>query len=67
MDDRSAAFHERNVRYQLKKFLGELGSQPTVQQINFIQSCIEEAKQQYKRDTLSIIQHVHTRFESKDN
>lgn len=65
MDDRSEAFREMRVRYQLKNILGELGPELTTQQAYFIQECIEEARQLPEERTVKIIHNVHARFRLK--
>ena len=62
MDDRSQAFYEMNVRYQLKNILANIGPEISVQQAVFIQECIEAAKQLPNERTVKIIKDVHTRL-----
>ena len=65
MDDRSQAFYEMNVRYQLKNILAQIGSEISVQQAYFIQQCIEAAKEQPEERTVKIIKDVHARFRTE--
>ncbi len=67
MEDRFIAFREGNERYQMQKVMSDIGPEPTLRQLLFIQSCIEEAKRNPKELTLKIIQDVRTRFSDTSN
>jgi len=60
MEDRFVAFREMNERYQLQKALSDVGPEPTLLQLLFIQNCIEQAKRDPEKLTLKIIQDVRT-------
>lgn len=65
MDDRSEAYREMNVRYQLRNILGSIGPELNIQQALFIQECIEAAKISPEERTVKLIHNVHTRFRLK--
>jgi len=60
-DDRTEAFREMGVRYRLKSLPTELGKEPSITQLVFIQDCIELAKIQPNDNTNKIIQDAFER------
>ena len=61
IDDRSEAYRAMCVRYKLKKSLTQMGEEPSIVQISFIQDCIELAKLQPNENTNKIIQDAFKR------
>lgn len=62
MDDRTEAFRAMGVRYKLKNLLTEIGKEPSIVQLVFIQDCIELAKIQPNDNTNKIIQDAFERI-----
>lgn len=60
-DDRSEVYRSMCVRYKLKKVLAQIGEEPSIVQISFIQDCIELAKLQPNENTNKIIQDAFKR------
>jgi len=61
-DDRSEIFRAMSNRYRLKVILAELGTEPNLTQISFIQDCIEIAKLEPDSSTNKIIQDAFERI-----
>jgi len=60
-DDRAEVFRGMCVRYNLRKALTQIGIEPSIVQISFIQDCIELAKLQPNDNTNKIIQDAFKR------